>query len=67
MIGVTLNQSCTLPHIYGGDILPHKESFKTSKLSLNLKSDAVSRITGLIGWAYRLDRLTGFIRLVLPH
>jgi hypothetical protein len=48
-------------YILGGEVLPRKESFKPSKLSLNLESDYVSRLTGLTGWAYRSDRLTRFI------
>jgi hypothetical protein len=42
------------------------QSFKPSKLSLNLKSDSVSKLTGLTDWAYWLDRSTGFIRSPLP-
>jgi hypothetical protein len=63
---VTLNQSYALIYIWWGGH-PCKESFKPSKLSLNLKSDSISRLIGLPDWAYRSDRLTGFIRSPLPH
>jgi hypothetical protein len=36
-------------YIYGGEVLPRKESFKPSKLSLNLKFDTISRLTGQTG------------------
>jgi hypothetical protein len=29
------------------------ESFKPFKLSLDIESDSVSKLTGLTGWAYR--------------
>jgi hypothetical protein len=42
-------------YIYGGEVLPRKESFKPSKLSLTPKSDSIFRLTDLTGWGYRSD------------